>query len=46
MSKTNFFAPDLLPVHHYDKKVASSTFEVNYPMNHRCQENPAGDLIF
>ncbi|MFT4854862.1 MAG: hypothetical protein ACI9UV_000594 [Algoriphagus sp.] len=31
MSKTNFFLPDWIPVHHYNQKVVSSTFEVDYP---------------
>jgi hypothetical protein len=33
-SKTNFFLPNWVPVHHYNQKVVSSTFEVDYPTTH------------
>jgi hypothetical protein len=33
-SKTNFFLPNWIPVHHYNQKVVSSTFEIEYPTAH------------
>jgi hypothetical protein len=34
ISKTNFFLPNWIPVHHYNQKVVSSTFEIDYPTAH------------
>lgn len=30
-AKTNFFLPTWIPVHHYNKKVVSSTLEIEFP---------------